>query len=85
MRELEQLKKVHKNHRSSKVNVIFVAFKTRSNKECGKNNTTHVLPPIMLYIYAHTYMQACMYICMHECFILIYNMTPYIMWGKKVQ
>lgn len=83
MRELEQLKKVHKNHRSSKVNVIFVAFKTRLNKEYGKNNTTYVLPPIMLYIYAHTCMQTCMHICMHECFNLIYSMTPYICGEKK--
>ena len=58
MRELEQLEKVHKNHRSSKVNVIFVAFKTRSDKEYGKNNTTYVLPHIMLYIYTHIYMHA---------------------------
>lgn len=79
VRESEQLEKVHKKHRSSKANVIFVAFKTRSNKEYGKNNTTYALPPIMFYVYAHIYAETHIY--MHAWMLYSYNMPPYIL-GK---
>lgn len=62
MRELEQLEKVDKNHRSSRANVIFVAFETRSNKEYGKNNTTYVLSYIMLYIHEDIYADTHIYV-----------------------